>query len=74
MQMCDESIVRLQGELDVLRARKTVLLFASQQGISAYPAVSSSAASHEGTRCLKRKLKRQSKQINFLRVKLGWFI
>ena len=75
--MCDESVIRLQGELEVMRARKTVLLCMSQESTCDV-----SAASHPTilfADCslvakLRHKLKQQKKQANFLRVKLGWFI
>lgn len=75
VQMCDESVVRLQGELEVLRARKAVLLCVAKQD---HPNVSSVLSHHtltfdscSGVARLRHKLKLQRKRSNFLRVKLG---
>ena len=75
--MCDESVVRLQGELEGLRAQKAVLLcFSEQQPSVEVPSVLSSIAPLDSTRIgrLKHKLRLQKKQTNVLRVKLGAFL
>lgn len=73
--MCDESVTRLQGELEVLRARKAVLTCVSkQQSVSnSFFPFHLTYDGCSGESKLRHKLKLQRKQINFLRVKLGWY-
>ena len=61
--MRDQSIFRLQGELEVLRARKAVVLEQQHSSdIATYPFK---------FKRLKQKLKLQKKKTNYLRIKLG---
>lgn len=72
--MCDENVIRLEGELEGLRARKAVLFcFYEQQGSVAEPSELDTTAPQGSaqTARLKHKLRVQKKQTNFLRVKLG---
>lgn len=66
--MCDENVLRLQGEVEGLRAHKAVLLCMTEQD---YAVSNSSCSNISEVVRLKTKLKLQRKQSNFLRVKLG---
>lgn len=68
--MCDENVLRLQGEVEGLRAHKAVLLCMTEQDYTVSIRNSSCSNISEVVR-LKTKLKLQRKQSNFLRVKLG---
>lgn len=72
--MCDESVVHLQGEVEVMRTRKAVLLCVSKQEHSgdSLPSTRPNDCCSEVARG-RHKLKLQRKRSNFLRVKLGWF-
>ncbi len=70
--MCDKTVSDLQEELEVMRARKTVLVCLSGNKYSpsnSFNPLRVSTVSTVGK--LKIKLKLQRKQSNFLRVKLG---
>lgn len=69
--MCDENVLRLQGEVEGLRAHKAVLLCMTEQDYTVSNSSIFTCSNISEVLRLKTKLKLQRKQSNFLRVKLG---